>query len=93
MKIGFHTIAWIIISIVQAVFIYNVCVDQINIIKKDEYTRGFYNCLAIVVERSKSEEYNVLPEWNECERSFEMKEDLYNDWKISYLYHDIKSSK
>lgn len=85
---------WIIIIILSFaiptslfVLVKEFCVDQINTIKKDEYSRGFYNCLAIVVERSKVEKYNVLPEWDECERSFERKEDLYNHWKNTYLFN------
>jgi hypothetical protein len=58
----------------------------------DEYSRGFFNAMAIMQERMKAEglkstkePYKFWPYWDECKKSYANNQDLYNYWDNSYL--------
>lgn len=53
----------------------------------DEYSRGFFNAMAIVEGRGLLIESDSLkwPYWDECKRSYLSKQDLYNHIDSSYL--------
>ena len=63
---------------------------KLNDIKRLEYVRGYYNCLAIVSERLnvkafEIKEFKNLPSWDECDKSRKSGVDLYNHFDKSYL--------
>lgn len=76
-----------------AVIIYNtyILVDiKVNEIKRREYVRGYYNCLAIVSERLNVKQFEIkgfknLPSWDECDKSRTTGVDLYNHFDKAYM--------
>lgn len=63
----------------------------------DEYSRGFFNCLAIMQKRERlngfkaDEPHRYYPYWDECKSSYLKNIDLYNYWDDHYLLNENDS--
>lgn len=55
----------------------------------DDYSHGFYNCLAIMEKRYPQQDWSNCPTWKENKRSYEEKRDLYNYWDSSFQYSEF----
>ena len=58
----------------------------------DEYSRGFFNAMAIIQER-RFADIQEWPYWDECRKSYLSGQDLYNNWDTTYLINEFHKYK